>query len=244
MKTATARPAAAKILEQYHSKGYCLLPGIVSDVNPDGLLANYLALVNRVSGRRFTDPHGPDLVAFYNDHPDIESQIYLEIRRTPWLMDFATQREITDVVKDVLDGECGVFAKIPFRIDMPQWTEELALWHQDHFYVRGNTDIVTAWIPFQDTTYINGCLSIMPGTHLLGPVPHDIELGKKRVPSSIFGNEIRMVEMKKGDVLLFNSLLLHTGNLNLSQSIRYSLQPRYTPLGASVDPAMGDVVAV
>jgi ectoine hydroxylase-related dioxygenase (phytanoyl-CoA dioxygenase family) len=124
---------------------------------------------------------------------------------------------------------------------LPLWTKELALWHQDHFYVRGNTEIVTAWIPFQDTDYFNGCLSIMPGSHKLGVVPHDVRVGKKSVPSTIYDREIRLVEMRKGDVLLFNALLLHSGSLNVSSSIRYSLQPRYSPAGRPVDPGMGEV---
>ncbi len=125
---------------------------------------------------------------------------------------------------------------------MPFWTDELAYWHQDYFYVKGNTGVVTAWIPLQDTTYVNGCLSIMPGSHKLGVLPHDLMIGKKRVPSAIFDNEIRLVEMHKGDVLLFNSLLLHAGNLNLSTGIRYSIQARYTHLDDAVDQGMGGVI--
>jgi len=233
---------AGQFAKQYSSKGYCLIRDAIPADAIDHLLTNYLGLVHYISGHRFSDPHGVDLVAFYNANPTVESEIYGKIRETPWLSEFAQQAAILDPIKQLIGDECGLFSKIPFRIDMPQWTKELALWHQDHFYVRGNTDIVTAWIPFQTTTYINGCLSIMPGSHLLGPVPHDLELGKKRVPSTIFKNEIRMVEMNKGDLLLFNALMLHTGNLNLSQSIRYSLQPRYTPLHGEVDPAMGEVI--
>ena len=35
-------------------------------------------------------------------------------------------------------------------------------------------------------------------------------------------------EMKRGDVLLFNSFLLHTSNINFSNLIRYSIQIRFT----------------
>jgi ectoine hydroxylase-related dioxygenase (phytanoyl-CoA dioxygenase family) len=82
----------------------------------------------------------------------------------------------------------------------------------------------------------------MPGSHRLGPLAHDLAVGKKRVPGTIFGNPIRMIEMRKGDLLLFNALLLHSGNLNLSAGIRYSVQARYTPLGAAADEGMGGVI--
>ena len=226
----------------YEEHGYALVRGAIAGETIDALMANYLALVNQLSGRHFEDPHSAELVAFFNDHPDVESQVYTAIRDTPWLVDFARQPAIVQRVKQVLGDACGLFSKAPFRIDMPMWTKELALWHQDYFYVRGNSDIVTAWIPFQPTTYFNGCLSVMPGSHKSGVVPHDVAIGKKRVPSGIFGNEIRMVEMNKGDLLLFNALLLHSGNLNLSSGIRYSLQPRYTSLNGEVDPNMGSVI--
>lgn len=230
--------------KDYQTKGYCLVRNAIPAGVIDQLLTNYLSLVHYITGQRFSGAHGVDLVAYYNANPAVESEIYGKIRETPWLLEFAQQQAITDPIKQLLGEECALFSKIPFRIDMPQWTHELALWHQDHFYVRGNTDTITAWIPFQTTTYLNGCLSIMPGSHLLGPVPHDVQVGKKHVPSSIFNNEIRMVEMNKGDVLFFNALTLHTGNLNLSPSIRYSLQPRYSPSSGEVDPAMGEVIAL
>ena len=44
---------------------------------------------------------------------------------------------------------------------------------------------------------------------------------------------------QEGDLLLFDSLLLHSGNLNLAQSIRYSVQPRFTRLDVAIDEAIG-----
>jgi len=229
---------------RYASEGFALVRNAIPAQAIDELLAKYLDLVERITGRRFADAHGEEIVAFYNEHQELESEVYLRIRETPWLVAFSSMPAIVDTVRSLLPGGFSVFSKIPFRIDMPLWTKELALWHQDHHYVRGNTDIVTAWIPFQDTSYFNGCLSVMPGSHALGPVAHDGKVGKKSVPTSIFDREIRLVEMRKGDVLYFNALLFHSGNLNVSPSIRYSLQPRFTPLGAPTDPAMGDLIPI
>jgi len=232
----------SQLKQQYDEQGYLLLPQVLPTSWIDDLLDKYMGLVREITGQPFTDPMGADLIAFYDQHRDVESTVYGAIRRTPWLESFASHEAIVTPIKELLGPEVGVFRKIPFRIDMPLWTEELAHWHQDFFYVRGDTRVVTAWIPMQDTTYFNGCLSIMPGSHLQGHIEHDVILGKKRVPSTIFKNEIRLVEMKKGDLLLFDSLLLHSGNLNMTESIRYSLQPRYTPLDAPTDENMGGVI--
>jgi hypothetical protein len=233
---------STRVDEEFSQKGYRLVPQAIPIAWIDDLLNNYMSLVREVTGLPFSDPMGADLVAFYHEHRDVESAIYGMIRRTAWLEAFSAHESIVGPVKQLLGPEVGVFRKIPFRIDMPMWTEELAHWHQDFFYVRGNTQVITAWIPLQDTTFLNGCLSVMPGTHLMGPIEHDLVIGKKRTPSTIFGNEIRMVEMRKGDLLLFDSLLLHTGNLNLAPGIRYSVQPRFTPLGLPTDEDMGGVI--
>jgi ectoine hydroxylase-related dioxygenase (phytanoyl-CoA dioxygenase family) len=230
--------------QSYEEAGLVLIPQAIPTDSIDALLENYMSLVREVSGQAFTDPNGADLVAFYNEHRDVETRIYSEIRRPPLLKEFSRQDCVVKPVARLLGDRLGLFRKIPFRIDMPFWTDELAYWHQDYFYVKGNTDVVTAWIPLQDTTYVNGCLSIMPRSHKFGVLPHDLIIGKKRVPSAIFDNEIRLVEMRKGDVLLFNSLLLHAGNLNLSAGIRYSVQARYTPLDGAADEGMGGVISL
>ena len=229
---------------EYGERGYVLLCGAVSSAAIDELLENKMTLASDVCGGPFSDPNGPDLIDFYDKHRDLESQVYTGIRQKPWLEEFSKQPGVIDAVRQILGSDIGMFRKIVFRMDMPNWTEELAHWHQDFFYVKGNVDVVTAWIPLQDTTFLNGCISVMPGSHSLGAVEHDIALGKKRIPSSIFNREVKMIEMKKGDALLFSSLLLHSGNLNLSDTIRYSVQPRFTRLSDAVDDGMGGVVAL
>lgn len=228
----------------YAEQGFVILPQVIPIAEIDALLGAYLRLVCDASGRSFGSPFGEDLVAYFEEHPEIESQVYNDIRKAPWCGQFARLDAITNPVREILGTPIGLFKKIPFRIDMPRCVAEIAHWHQDYFYVKGNTDVITAWVPMQDTRFLNGCLSIMPRSHRLGPIEHDLVIGKKRVPASIFQNEIRMVELRKGDLLLFHSLLLHSGNLNLSPTIRYSLQPRYTPLDAPADTGMGGVVSL
>ncbi|MBK6632542.1 MAG: phytanoyl-CoA dioxygenase family protein [Betaproteobacteria bacterium] len=148
-------------------------------------------------------------------------------------------------MSDLLGGRAGLMGKIPFRIDLPGVTRELAVWHQDYRYVRGNTDIITAWVPLQDTPYVRGCLMVMPGSQELGIIEHDHEvLGKRHSPSGVFGREVRYVEMRRGDLLLFHSLLLHSSTLNMSPTVRLSIQARYSALSAPTDPSMGQVIPV
>jgi ectoine hydroxylase-related dioxygenase (phytanoyl-CoA dioxygenase family) len=229
--------------ETYGRDGYVIARGLMPVAEIDRLLRRFVALTNELSGASFKDAHSTDIADRFADDDALQSSAYDAIRKPSWLVDMSKSPAVVGAARDIVGREIGLFSKIPFRIDVPLETKELAVWHQDYFYVKGNVDVVTAWIPMQDTSYVNGCLSVMPGSHKLGPVEHDVTvLGKRHFPSAHLNREIRLAEMKKGDVLFFDSRLLHTGNINLSSSVRYSVQARYTPIDAPADPGMGEVI--
>ena len=70
-----------KLIQEYSGKGYMLSPQVLPVDWIDDLLERYMGLVGEVTGRPFTDPHGADLAAFYDQHRDVESAIYDKIRR-------------------------------------------------------------------------------------------------------------------------------------------------------------------
>jgi hypothetical protein len=226
----------------YVSLGYFIARQIIPPSQIDGLLSKFVGLVNSLSGQSFRDAHDPQLAAMLSSDRALQSKAYDEVRRPDWLLEFSKSESLVSSVRDLLGPRIALMSKIPFRTDVPLDTKELAVWHQDYFYVKGNTDIVTAWIPMQNTNYLNGCLSVMPGSHKLGPVEHDGVTGKRHFPTKHLGGEIRLVEMQKGDVLFFHSALLHTGNINLSNSIRYSVQARYSLAGQPTDKGMGEAI--
>jgi ectoine hydroxylase-related dioxygenase (phytanoyl-CoA dioxygenase family) len=229
--------------EAYERDGYVIARGIVPLAGIDDLLSKFLSLASEMAGLTYSDAHGADLAArFHADH-DLQSKVYDAVRKPAWLVEFSQTAALVAAARSIVGREIGLFRKIPFRIDVPQEIKELAVWHQDHFYVKGSLDVVTVWIPMQDTTFLNGCLAVMPGSHKLGPVEHDATvLQKRHFPSAHLDRAIRLVEINKGDALFFHSCLLHSGNLNLSEAVRYSLQARYTPLGEPTDPGMGEVI--
>lgn len=234
----------ASISEEYSNNGFVILRQVLPHEKIDWLLNNHLQVVNEIAKKSFFGSNDSELINFYEKNDEAEVEIYNKTQEMYALTDFSIQKEIIEPVKEILGNETGLFRKILFKMDLPLWTRELTHWHQDHFYVKGNMNILVASIPMQDTNYINGCISIMPRTHLLGLIKHDLKLGKKNIPANIFNNEIRMVEMKKGDLLLFSTLLLHSSNMNYSNSIRYSIQPRFTRLNEPVDEYMKGVIPI
>ena len=231
--------------KQYEQDGFLLLPRVLSLAAIEQLEKDFLDLVEKWGGRRFESTQSEALAQFLLQNRELEHKLYDGIRQFPWLTEFSKSAEIAQPVSELLGEQPGLMSKIPFRIDLPGITRELAVWHQDCHYVRGNTEIITAWIPLQDTPYVRGCLMVMPGSQCMGILDHNTEvLGKRHFPSNIFEREVRYVEMQRGDLLLFHSLLLHSSGLNMSPTPRFSIQARYSALSAPTDPAMGEVLPV
>jgi ectoine hydroxylase-related dioxygenase (phytanoyl-CoA dioxygenase family) len=227
----------------YARQGFVVVRDAIPANHLRMLESQFLSLVEARGGRQFTSIDDTELAAFLGTNRELERTLYDEIRRYPWLVDFSKHESVACLVRELLGAEIGLMEKIPFRIDVPHVTRELAVWHQDFFYVRGNVDVVTAWIPMQDTPYERGCLMVMPGSHQLGALPHSASaLGKRRYPSGIFERDVRYVEMNRGDVLLFSALMLHSSGVNISNGLRCSAQARFSRLSDPVDPSMGRLI--
>jgi ectoine hydroxylase-related dioxygenase (phytanoyl-CoA dioxygenase family) len=229
----------------YAQNGFVVLRSVVSLAALDAFEGKILDYLAALSGRRLETVRGPEFAQLLSSDRELERKLYDGVRREEWLQEFMLHPCVTKPVLDLLGESIGLLEKIPLRVDLPLVTRELAVWHQDHFYVKGNTDIVTLWMPLQDTRYAEGCLMVMPGSHKQGIITHDSQaLGKRDYPSHIFDNMVRYVEMQRGDVLLFHSLLLHSSGVNISDRARLSIQARYSGLGSRTDEAMGNLIPI
>lgn len=132
-----------------------------------------------------------------------------------------------------------LYSKAPFRIDAPMNLSEMTLWHQDHYYVKGNTQTLTIYTPLRDLDYLSGSLSLSPESHLLGPLDHNIGWGKKRYPCIAPSLKHITLSMPKGSALIFSSLLLHSTNPNYSDSINFNIQLRISELSLKHHASMG-----
>lgn len=222
----------------YEEDGAIVVKNIFSDIHINQIEQEYLKIANDILESKYNDWHDSSLLVQLKLNPFFESQIYDKCRDMKTLNEFSCIPEITNIVKHILGDESLCFNRKAFRSDLPLETKELAHWHQDYYYVKGNTEVMVVWIALHDMTWKNGCLSYMPKTHKLGIIEHNIKVGKKAIPSNIFHHNIKYLEMKKGDVVFFNTLLLHSSNMNFSNNTRYSIQYRYTPSNLPIDESM------
>lgn len=102
-------------------------------------------------------------------------------------------------------------------------------WHQDTAYFDWTPlgGIIGVWIALDAATVENGCMQVIPGTHLEGPTPHfhirDCQLGDERVQVA---REV-VIPLKPGGVLLFSGLLHHGTPPNATPDRRRALQFHY-----------------
>jgi phytanoyl-CoA hydroxylase len=102
-------------------------------------------------------------------------------------------------------------------------------WHQDtaYFDYLPLGGIVGAWIALDAATVANGCMQVIPGSHLAGPTPHfhlrDCQLPDDRVQV----DKAHVVPLAPGGVLFFSGLTHHGTPPNLSGDRRRALQYHY-----------------
>ncbi len=110
-------------------------------------------------------------------------------------------------------------------------------WHQDQGVAlpeADDTNLLTIWVPIVDATLENGCLCAIPGSHRGDLATHCPGLGTDRqlhIPDSLLGGAPVPLPMKRGSVLVFHRLTKHSSLSNNSDSIRWSFDLRYQPVG-------------
>ena len=88
----------------------------------------------------------------------------------PWMVALAKNPAILDVVEDLIGPDIILYLSALWS--KPAHDPGFVSWHQDSaYYGIAPHDEVTVWFAFSDATVENGCLRVIPGSHL-GP-DHD-----------------------------------------------------------------------
>jgi ectoine hydroxylase-related dioxygenase (phytanoyl-CoA dioxygenase family) len=105
-------------------------------------------------------------------------------------------------------------------------------WHQDWVCCwRAHTDdLVTCFIYLDDADETNGCLQVIPGSHLGKPIlPFKPGSRFEVDPASFDATKAIPAPLKAGEMILFDSYLLHFSDLNRSRAPRRAIIYTYNP---------------
>ncbi len=177
---------------------------------------------------------------------------------------FARCTRIVRSAESLLDGEVYHYHSKMIMKD-PRvggaWT-----WHQDYGYWYQNGVLfpllTSVSIAVDPATKENGCLQVIPGSHLCGRLDHILSgdqagADRERVEHILDRNPAVYCEMEPGDAIFFDCNLLHRSDQNRSEHPRWSMiccynaarndpykeshHPRYTPLVVVPDSAIHEV---
>lgn len=119
-------------------------------------------------------------------------------------------------------------------------------WHQDTVALlpeADQTEVLTIWVAVTEATVEKGCLVSVPRSHKRGPVTHcpgKLLASEPNVPPVLVTERGETGEalakpqplpVKRGGIILFNKFNLHCALPNRSDSLRWSFDLRYSPVG-------------
>ena len=107
-------------------------------------------------------------------------------------------------------------------------------WHQDLGVARDaadETEMLTVWIAITDSTLENGCLQVVPYSHRAGLSTH-CPWNQMVIPDQLLSGEPLPVPIKAGDAIFMHCLTQHSSLPNVSDTVRWSFDLRYQPIGA------------
>ncbi len=244
----------ASEIARYHEQGYVIVPGLFDKAEID-LLHRAAKEDRELDKRSFgrADGEGGTVRLSLWNHPG--DGIYGM---------FARCERMVRSCEKLLGGEVYHYHSKMIMKDPRTggaWT-----WHQDYGYWYQNGVLfpllTSVSIAVDAATRENGCLQVIPGSHLCGRVEHILTgdqagADRERVDEILKRLPLVHCEMQPGDAIFFHSNLLHRSDQNRSDDPRWSMiccynaarndpykeshHPRYTPLKVVPDAAIKEV---
>lgn len=152
-------------------------------------------------------------------------------------IDTTIMTKINNIIKDTFDDKFNIYSiNIHFK---NKWIGSEEHWHQDYSYNKnthdGNYyDFYRIFIALEEHTENNGNMLFMENSHNEEELEHDKILSihtyqKNRIKIKILQKlydkyNIQSYPLNKGDGIIFNSLIAHSSNSNLSPKCRKAIQ--------------------
>ena len=235
-----------QIREKFRENGYFIAKSIISEKKINAVLETIFRIYFKYNPssklRDLQEPWNSDLfheeiIKFRKSDPKRFSLLYDSTQTSASIMELLTSELIAKYSANLLDAKNNelCITEGMIRMDAPGDKRNIAGWHQEISYLRNNGLVI--WIPLSDITPDLGPLQVCPKSHHEGELkvvqnknlPGDVSTVSvdEVEPEYIAKYSIMDVEIKKGDVLFFDTELFHRSGVNTSNRIRFSCQIRY-----------------
>mgnify|MGYP001307310750 FL=1 len=235
-----------QIREKFRENGYFIAKSIISEKKINAVLETIFRIYFKYNPssklRDLQEPWNSDLfheeiIKFRKSDPKRFSLLYDSTQTSVSIMELLTSELIAKYSANLLDTKNNelCITEGMIRMDAPGDKRNIAGWHQEISYLRNNGLVI--WIPLSDITPDLGPLQVCPKSHHEGELkvvqnknlPGDVSTVSvdEVEPEYIAKYSIMDVEIKKGDVLFFDTELFHRSGVNTSNRMRFSCQVRH-----------------
>ena len=247
-------------VEKFTEEGYL----VVEDVLQSEDLAPLIAVISEVVDARADELYNAGIISDVFEDMPFERRWYAILQKCGrenkvfgWhtlvfseeLFNLITHPKVLDVVETIIGNEIQFNGDFWVRPKLPNEKLTTLPWHQDSAYMphTENDTHLTVWLPLVDVQTENGALQFLHGSHTAGlQTYHRVEgeaFAVPVLPPTSSHIDIDTLEMKKGDLLIFNNLVFHRSLLNRSDTIRWSVDFRFSRTGTSLDGLWHEAIA-
>jgi ectoine hydroxylase-related dioxygenase (phytanoyl-CoA dioxygenase family) len=156
--------------------------------------------------------------------------------KDPRLLEFLFADEVLDVVQPFIGSNIGLWSS--HFISKEPHVGRATPWHEDSSYWNGRADtmtgIITVWLALDRATEENGCMRVIPGSHLDGGfsdyerVDRATNLFSSQIkPEQIDESRAVAFELERGECSLHDARLIHGARPNTSALRRCGYTMRY-----------------
>jgi phytanoyl-CoA hydroxylase len=233
----------------YQEQGFVVVPGLAPNEALEAVRAAIADAVDQVARQRHADGQ---IDQVYEDVPFERRLAYVYQNATNkgmgWnrevfskaIYDLVTHPTLLDLAEALLGPEITVNGDYWVRTKLPGEQLTTLPWHQDSGYYGAKTaaeHILSIWLPLVDVDEHNGCMQFIPGSHRWGLLPTARDEDRHNIPTEdVEGRgQVETLRMKVGDAVAFHNLTFHRSLMNSSDTIRWSIDLRYSPTGTPTD---------
>lgn len=214
----------------YKEQGFLIVDSVLTNEEIERALQEIDDIIHgRLKGPKVQIVKPEEEIKTAEDRVFATRKVYDYVDYAPTLTGIANHEGILSVVERLLGdkpklvGNQGLL-KPPFGgAEKP--------WHQDMAYggLFFKKQILGVWIALDEAGIDNGCMHIIPKSHMDGGTPHYMVRDWQICDSSIMVDRDVAVPLKPGGILIFSGLLHHGTPANFSSRRRQALQLRFAP---------------
>lgn len=164
-----------------------------------------------------------------DERRDAIRKIFNYVGHEPRLNAIAEQAGLLSVLQRIMRDTPVLFQDMAL-VKPPRFGSEKP-WHQDlaYFNLQKSTIVVGVWIALDEATAENGCMHIIPGSHIEGPMIHFKRRDWQICDTDVPVVRDTVVPLQPGGCLFWHGLLHHGSPVNQTDKRRRALQLHYKP---------------